>query len=143
MRFLARREHGIEELKRKLVSKGFSYNLINEVLSEFVESNYLNEARYVEMMIRYHYGRGQGPLKIKNIFREKQVDESLVMEGFNCFDGDWLASAIKVRSKRFGDLSDRGGSENYLDKNRQMRFLANRGFDQQVITAVFKKSLGY
>ena len=129
---LARREHGVEELRTKLSLKAYNVVLIDDVITEFVTEDYLSDARYVEMMFRYHFGRGQGPRKILNLIRLAQVSDATAQQAFHAFDGDWHESASHVRYKRFGDWSG-----DFNDKPRQIRFLTSRGFEHGQIEHAF------
>lgn len=130
---LANREHGVEELRAKLLLKFLDELLVNDVLVELVQDNFLSDARYVEMMFRYHYGRGQGPRKIFHLLRQAKVSEALVQQAYREFEGDWFASASTARKKRFGDWQG-----DYKDKQKQMRFLSSRGFEHEHIDAAFQ-----
>ncbi|MBT5886904.1 MAG: hypothetical protein HOH56_03820, partial [Acidiferrobacteraceae bacterium] len=48
MRLLARREHSREELRLKLVQRGFEISSIDPVLVELIEQDYLSDARYAQ-----------------------------------------------------------------------------------------------
>jgi len=138
MSYLARREHSEFELCHKLEKKGYEFALIEQCIAFLYEADYLNEGRYVEAMIRHHYGRGQGPKKITYALRQNQVASTLIQQAFNAFDGDWYELAAQVRERKFGDL-DTNLDKNALfkEKSRQMRFLASRGFDSSHIEAAF------
>jgi regulatory protein len=76
--FLARREHSVEELRVKLALKGYNALVLSEVLTGLVQDNYLSDERYVEMMFRYHFDRGQGPCKIINLIKQSNVNDALI-----------------------------------------------------------------
>jgi len=129
---LARREHGVEELRAKLRLKAFDDSLIDNVLADLIGENYLSDERYIEMMFRYHFERGQGPRKILSLLRQVNISEYLSQQAYREFEGDWFESASKVRAKRFGDwLGD------ILEKPRQIRFLSGRGFEHEHIESAF------
>ena len=129
---LARREHGVEELRAKLLLKAFEERIIDEVLVDLESENYLSDERYDEMMFRYHFGRGQGPRKIFNLLRLANVNDSLVQQAYRAFDGDWFESASLARQKRFGDWQG-----DLSEKPRQIRFLSGRGFEYEHIESAF------
>ena len=57
--FLARRDHSIQELSKKLLSKGHEPDLIDTLMQELEGLGYLDDVRYTHMMLRHHYARGQ------------------------------------------------------------------------------------
>jgi len=130
---LARREHGVEELRAKLLLKGYNDQVLDEVLAELIQENYLSDERYVEMMFRYHFGRGQGPRKILNLIRQASIHDSVSQQAYREFEGDWFESAAKERQKRFGDW---GGD--LKERARQTRFLTSRGFEYEHIESTFR-----
>lgn len=132
--FLARREHSVNELKTKLLHKGYDETIVEEVLNDLIKERNLSDERYVEMMFRYHFGRGQGPRKITNLIQQAQVNSSLIQQAYNDFEGDWHQSAAKERQKRFGDWTG-----DLKDKIKQTRFLSARGFEFEQIESSFYK----
>ena len=138
MSYLARREHSEFELCNKLEKKGYEGALIDQCITFLYEADYLNEQRYVEAMLRHHFGRGQGPKKITYALRQNQIASTLIQEAFNAFEGDWYELAVQVRERRFGELdSSLDKNAFFKEKSRQMRFLASRGFDSSHIEAAF------
>jgi regulatory protein len=129
---LARREHSVEELRAKLLLKDYNERVINEVLTDLIQENYLSDERYVEMMFRYHFGRGQGPRKIINLIRQANVNDVLIKQAYHVFEGDWFESAANQRQKKFGAW--RGDIK---EKSKQTRFLAGRGFEFEQIAFTF------
>jgi len=130
--FLARREHGVEELRVKMMLKGYNDQVLNQVLTDLIQENNLSDERYVEMMFRYHFGRGQGPRKIINLVRQVNVNEGLIQKAYHEFEGDWFESAVNERQKKFGDW---GGD--IKEKSKQTRFLIGRGFEYEQIEPTF------
>ena len=129
---LARREHSVEELKTKLSLKGYGERLLNDVLADLIHENYLSDERYVEMMFRYHFGRGQGPRKIISLIQQASVEGGLIQQIYQHFEGDWFQSAAHERQKKFGTWQ--GGLE---EKRKQARFLLGRGFEFDHVKAAF------
>jgi len=129
---LARREHSVQELKAKLRLKSDNEHILDEVITDLIQEKYLSDERYVEMMFRYHFGRGQGPRKILSLIRQASVDDSLCQQAYSDFEGDWFESAAKERQKRFGDWDG-----DLKERGRQTRFLSSRGFEYEHIEFTF------
>ena len=58
MDLLARREHGISELSRKLVVKQFDPQLVDEAIEGLVRDNLVSDERFCESMINSRLNRG-------------------------------------------------------------------------------------
>lgn len=123
MQYMARRDYTSSELRSKLRQHGYDANTAAVVVAELEEENILNERRYVEHFISYQMGRGQGPGRIAARLRSLGVKSELISEMF-AEGQDWVAHAREVRRKKYGDVLPWV----HGDKQRQSRFLQQRGF---------------
>ena len=132
MDLLARREHGQEELRRKLLAKGYAQQAVDELLEKLVQENLLSDQRFTESYVNFRSKKGFGPLRIAQELKEKGISSALLQKYLD--DGAyWLDMANEVREKRFGaDLP-----KDYKDKAKQMRFLQYRGFGHEQIRHLF------
>jgi regulatory protein len=121
---LARREHSALELKRKLLQRGYSPDLIIPVLQALAAEGLLSETRYAQEWVRSRVSRGQGPLKIRAELRQQGLADAQIEQVLAESDTDWGRLARSVRNKRFGTAMPNG----LTDRARQMRFLESRGF---------------
>lgn len=129
IRFLARREHSHYELRRKLESKGFSTEIIKDVLNELQQENLLSDERYAEARADSRIRRGYGPRWIERELAENGVAASLVREVLIRPHGFWSDLAAETRTKKFSAAIPR----DYAEKARQMRYLQYRGFSTEQI----------
>jgi len=128
---LARREHSVFELTRKLQQKDFSSELIDEVIERLVADNLLSDERFAEAYLRMRSARGFGLQRIRLEMKERGVTSELVSAAIEQSDIDWFALASDVRERKFG--------EHYPDefalRAKQMKFLQYRGFSHAQINA--------
>jgi regulatory protein len=134
MNLLARREHSVAELVKKL-SNDFENNDIITVINKLTEKNLQNDQRFAENYLRYRSQRGFGYQKIRQELRERGVDTELISDALAESDIDWFALAAGVRCKRFGEKEP----EDYKERAKQQRFLQYRGFTHEQITESFNK----
>ena len=127
---LARRDHPAGEVVVKLQARGFSAATATAVAHALVAERLVNDERFVENFIAYHAGRGQGPLKVRAELRHAGVDPTLIDAQIEAY-GQWDARAREARQKKFGA----GVCDDYGEKARQSRFLAQRGFTGAQIRA--------
>jgi len=119
---LARREHSVLELRRKLAARDFDSAEIDATLAGLQADGLLSDARFAEAFARGRIRRGQGPVKIRLELEARGIAGELVSE---ILDGeDWAALANAARRKRFGQNPPR----EYRERARQARFLQQRGF---------------
>ncbi len=133
LRVLALREHSRFELAKKLASLTEDSSLIEQVLDKLAQSDYLNDQRYAEMLVRSSVAKGYGPLKLTHLLREKGVESELAKIVLDEAELDWQALAVYQRQKKFGNTLP----TDWPERARQSRFLAGRGFYLETINAVF------
>ena len=131
MNMLARREHSVFELTRKLQQKDFPFELIQEVIERLVADNLLSDERYAEAYVRMRSARGFGLQRIRMEMNERGIASELISEAIEQSDVDWHALALEVRYKKFGEQP----AEELALRAKQMKFLQYRGFSHAQINA--------
>lgn len=126
MDFLARREYGQAELRKKLARAGFSADAAGEALDRLRAEGLQDDARFIESFIRSRINQGKGPVRIRSELAQRGLDAGLIGHGLQQADEDWFALAGRVRAQKFGP----GQPLDFKEKARQMRFLQYRGFEQ-------------
>jgi regulatory protein len=129
---LARRDHASEDLRRKLLEKGYDEVVVVPLLDVLRAEKLLDDRRYTENFVACHAARGQGPLRVRAELRRHGLEGVLVEECLDAFP-DWIVQLRKARQKKFGVALP----GNYPDKQRQAHFLGYRGFTSaQIRTAL-------
>ncbi len=132
---LARRDHSVAELRRRLCARGFDAAAVESVLAALVAEGWLSEQRLAEAIIRRGLARGHGPRRLEAALtgrgldpdRARQCVAALVGEGV-----DWLERArAAVRGMR-----PRAGEGEQRFRARLARCLERRGFPVAVIARV-------
>jgi regulatory protein len=131
---LARRDYASEDLRRKLLEKGYDAAVIGPLLDALRAEKLLDDRRYAENFVAYHAARGQGPLRVRADLRRHGLEGVLVEECLGAFP-DWIGQLRKAQQKKFGAMAP----TNYADKQRQVRFLGYRGFT----SAQIRSALGF
>lgn len=132
MNMLARREHAPAELAAKLRKREHASDDIEIVLNELVDDGLLSASRYAEALVASHARRGIGPVRIRADLlavqiAPAQIDRALAVAGI-----DWHELAQEARVKRFGATIP----GDFPARAKQMRFLRQRGFSGDTITAI-------
>jgi regulatory protein len=131
---LARRDHAAEDLRRKLLEKGYDAVVVAPLLEALRTEKLLDDRRYTENFVAYHAARGQGPLRIRAELRRHGLEGALIEESLDAFP-DWIVHVRNARQKKFGGQLPSA----YPDKQRQARFLGYRGFT----SAQIRSALGF
>jgi regulatory protein len=134
MRFLARREHSREELRRKLAPKAAEGEDLEAILDDLARRGWLSDARFAEHTARAK-ARRFGPIKLAHYLRSRGVDDEAIAAGIRAAGDDCAAQLETVWKSRFRDAP-----ADERDRARQVRFLQGRGFALEDIFR-FLKSL--
>ena len=134
MDFLAQREHGEQEITRKLVSRGFDNKVVEAAVSELISDGLLSDSRFAEAFVHSRFKKGSGPQKIRAELRQRGIDDALISASMEAIAEQWLERVREVREKKFGP----GKPGDFKERSRQMRFLQQRGFTSEQISGAFE-----
>jgi regulatory protein len=124
MNLLARREHSVWELRRKLRVRFPDDALLDEQLSRLTEQNLQSDMRFAESYIRQRIERGYGPVRLREELRERGVSRTDIARLMAEVEIDWRAHAMQVMQNKYGGLPSRDIKE----EARRARFMQHRGF---------------
>lgn len=136
LRYLAQREHSRAELERKLARHAqdtpdaSAQAQIAAALDDLEAKGLLSQARVAESVL-CSQGARYGTHRLKQTLLAKGLDAALVASTLQRSRTTELERAREVWRRRFGAPTADAG-----ERARQMRFLAGRGFDAEVIRRV-------
>ncbi|MDQ7004544.1 MAG: regulatory protein RecX [Ghiorsea sp.] len=135
VRVLGMREHNEVELREKLSAKNYDAIIIDHVIELLKHYDYLSEARYAEVFLRYRLGKGETPWLAAQKARRKGAEtEALRLALLDVEQHfDVWAGCKEVLKKR--DPLGRYKQDKRLWQ-RQMRYLQNKGYDLNTILQV-------
>lgn len=134
VRLLARREHAVEELRRKLRSKGHADEAIDPVLTRLTAKRLVSDDRFVTSFVHHHAQRGQGPIRIRVELRQQGIADEVIDDALENANTDWGLQAQCVRQRKFGPALP----DSMAERAKQARFLQYRGFSSDQIRAALK-----
>ena len=125
VRYLSRREYGIEELRQKLLQRGAESEIAEKVVGDLADSDLVSDRRFTEMYVRMRVNRLFGPMKIRGELRSRKIADVLIDEIMPRGQQTWFDTASQWASKRCqGDLD-------YAARAKIYRSLMNRGFTHE------------
>jgi regulatory protein len=134
LRILARRDHSMAELDRKLRTGGVPEDVVARVLARLTASGYLDDRRFAEQWAgsAVRNGRGYGPrlrqeLTRRGVSREI-VDEVVAAIAMEYGEKEALAQIV---ARRFAGFDPKAASDR--DKGRLFAYLQRRGFSTAAI----------
>ncbi len=140
LQYLARREHSRAELARKLARHvqdspdASAQQQISAALDELSQRGLLSEQRTAESVL-HSQGQRHGSRRLKQTLLAKGLAADLVASTLQQARGTELARAQEVWRRRFGSAP-----ADTAERARQMRFLAGRGFEPEVIHRVLRQA---
>jgi regulatory protein len=130
--YLSRREYSRAELARKLKPFVEETDSLDAVLDALQAENWLSDSRFAESLIHRRSSR-LGTSRIIGELKQHAVDQTLVEEAKAQLRDTELTRAQAVWRKKFGQLP-----ETPLERAKQTRFLASRGFSGATIGKILK-----
>jgi len=124
MNLLARREHSVRELRKKLKRRFVDDVMIDEQLARLSSENLQSNLRFAESYARQRVGRGYGPVRVQEELRERGASVADVAAAMRELEVDWGVVASDVMLKKFGVLAP----VDIKEKARRARFMQYRGF---------------
>lgn len=136
LRYLSQREHSRRELERKLArhvtatEEDSAQAQIARALDELAAAGLLSEARAAASVLASQ-GQRYGVRRLKQTLQFKGLDAALVSATLKDARSTELERAREVWRRRFG-----APPADATERARQMRFMAGRGFEGEVIRRV-------
>jgi len=141
-RLLARRSHSKKELINKLTSKEFSKNVASDVADYLEENGYLDDSYFTELYIKQRMNRKYGFDRIKRELFEKGIENTIITRYELLYSHDKLneINVEKLAEKKLKEIQKKV-SEPIKIKARLYNYLANRGFQRDLIFKTIEKLL--
>ncbi len=134
LRLLARREHSAAELRAKLIRRGNSPALADNLLARLIREDHLSESRFAEVFCQSRFERGYGPIRIEHDLNTRGVPVEVIGNTLAMFENQWMERLSEVHRKRFQGGAPRDAAE----RARRIRFLRYRGFTLDQIGRLFR-----
>lgn len=123
MDLLARREHGVRELARKLQQRGADPEQIGVELQRLQNEGLLSEQRYLESYIRSRGLSGRGPARIREELQQRGLSREDIDNALDEAEIDWQEQLRELWQRKFGEKP--ADQKAY---GKQARFLLYRGY---------------
>lgn len=136
--FCAYQERCHSEVKEKLFSSGLNAREVDEIISELISEDYLNEERFAKAFARgkfrmKHWGR----IKIRYELKKRQVSEYCIKKGMLEIDGD---EYDKTLTRLFEEKEKTLAREKniFIKKRKMMDYLTQKGYERDLIMELYK-----
>jgi len=122
-----------QEVKEKLYSFGLYSKEVDELISQLIEENFLNEEKFAELFAggkfrMKHWGR----VKIRYELKQKRISEYCIRKAINTIDEDAYQRTIqKLAMQKWESLS--GEKNQFTKKGKAMDYLLAKGYEMDII----------
>ena len=132
LRYLSMREHSRLELGRKLARYAEEGDDIEALLDLLEKNNWLSQERFAETLIHRRAARF-GNSRIVAELQSHGVNGEALQELKAGLAEDETARCCEVWQRKFGTVA-----ADPAERNKQMRFLLQRGFSQRAVQAALR-----
>lgn len=133
----AYQERAQQEVRDKLYEYGLHQKEVEEVLTELIITNFLNEERFAMAYVSGKVNiKKWGRIKIKQGLKLKKVPDKLIQKALNSIDGDkYLANLLATAEKKSAVLNEKNPIKR---KYKLITYLQSKGFESDLIFDVLK-----
>ena len=133
----AYQERSQHEVRNKLFDWGLRPNEVEEVLTELIVTNFLNEERFAMAYVSGKVNiKKWGKIKIKQGLKLKKVPDKLLQKALNSIDGDKYLENLKTLAiKKSLVLTEKNSLKR---KYKLVSYLQGKGFENDLIFDVLK-----
>ena len=133
----AYQERSQQETRNKLYEYGLHHSEVEELISELIVTNFLNEERFAMAYVSGKVNiKKWGRIKIKQGLKFKKVPDKLIQKALNCIDSDkYMANLLANAEKKFKVLNEK---DPIKKKYKLITYLQTKGFEKDLIFDVLK-----
>jgi regulatory protein len=137
--FCVYQERSQKEVRYKLVEWGMRGDELEEIITDLILSNFLNEERFAKTYASGKFNvKHWGRVKIKQGLKLKGVPDKILQKAiYSLDDDDYLQTIEKLALKKVESLSE---NDPFKRKNKLMSYLQAKGFETDLILLVLKAS---
>jgi len=131
--YCAYQERSHYEVKEKLYSFGLYRTDVEQLLSQLIEEDYLNEERYAEQFAGGRFRMKQwGRVKIEYELKQKKVSIYNIKKALKSIDNeDYEQILLKLATTKWNALQ---GEQEYSRLSKTTAYLMQKGYEQSLIS---------
>jgi len=135
--YCAYQERSQQEVRNKLYDFGLRSGEVEELISELIQNNFLNEERFARSYALGKFRMKQwGRIKIRMGLKAKKVSDKLIVKALNEIDGeDYLKTLRVILVKKAGQIHE---ADAFRRKNKLIQYGLMRGYENDLIFDVLK-----
>ncbi|WP_345955441.1 regulatory protein RecX [Mucilaginibacter sp. PAMB04168] len=137
--FCAYQERSQQEVRNKLYELGMYPTGVENVISELITGNFINEERFARAYAQGKFNQnGWGRIKIKQGLKLKRVPDKLIAKALQTIDGDeYLRTLQKILEKKQTQITEKDA---FKRRYKLQQYAMGRGFESDLINDILKAS---
>ncbi len=130
--YCAYQERSQQEVRDKLYDMGLHQKEVEELISELITSNFLNEERFAIAFAGGKFRMKQwGKIKIKQHLKLKKVSDYCIKKALAQLpEADYEKTIEKLIEKKSKELKEK---DPYILQNKVAKYIASKGFEPDLI----------
>ena len=140
--YCAYQERAQQEVRDKLYELGMTMDEVEEIMSDLIAENFLNEERFATQFAGGHFRiKGWGKVKIQHALQQKRVSSYNIKIGLKAIDEEaYLHTLQSLATKKWNSLKGERGLSRMA---KTQAFLHQRGFEpilyQPIVQNLYKR----
>jgi regulatory protein len=136
--YCAYQERAQQEVRDKLYELGMTKDEVEEIMSDLIAENFLNEERFAVQFAGGHFRiKGWGKVKIQHALQQKRVSSYNIKIGLKTIDRDaYLKTLEQLATKKWNSLKGERGLSRMA---KTYAFLHQRGFEPILYQPIVQK----
>lgn len=138
MKYCAYQERTQQEVRDKLYSYGLYPDAVEEVLTDLITEDFVNEERYAQSFVRGKFRQNQwGRIKIRRALQQKKISEYCIRQGMREIDDtDYQATLRTLVQKKWDSLLE---DDLYSRKNKTVRYVLGKGYEADLAWKIVRE----
>ena len=138
MMLLAMRDHGAEELKKKLLDKQFPPEHVEAVMERFADCGYLDDQRVASRAAASLARQGWGPSQIMVKLRKRRYSSETIDEAIASATEDEREWIVQARERLVSKFHKAPHELDQDERQKAWRHLSYRGYRGATIRSAFE-----
>ena len=137
--YCAYQDRAQQEVRDKLYEWGLWTDAVENIISQLITANYLNEERFAKAYVRGKFNqKSWGRVKIKQGLKLKKVSDVLIKKALLTIDGDdYLRTLQQIMAKKATLVNEKN---DFKRRYKLQQYAMGRGFEADLVADVLKNS---
>lgn len=135
--YCAYQERAQQEMRDKLYEWGLWSDEVEELISELIQTNFLNEERFTQAYVSGKFNiKRWGKVKIKQGLKLKRIPDKMIQRALNGINyDDYLAAILSAAQKKAPLIKE---NDAFKRQYKLVSYLMGKGFEKDLIIQVLK-----